>query len=83
MIRVTEQPAFRSQSVTNKQLSLSWNEAARDFTLQRTTVFSGANWEDLSDSDKTNRVPWPLLNSNEFFRPQRQTPGVLPNLRSP
>jgi len=75
VIEVTEPPAFTRQSVANKDLSLSWNQAAKGFTLQRTTSLPEAAWEDVPNSETTNKLLLPLVNSSEFFRLRLQMAG--------
>jgi hypothetical protein len=75
IIKVTELPAFTSQSVANKDLTLTWNQAARGFTLQRTTSLPEAAWEDVPNSETTNSVVLPIVNLSAFFRLRLQTSG--------
>src|SRR5213075_1379273 len=84
VIELTELPAFTSQSVATKDLSLSWNQAARGFTLQRTASLPEAAWEDVPNSETTNGLALPLVNSNQFFRLRLQVPATpqLPNKTS-
>jgi len=77
VIQVTELPAFTSQSIANKELSLFWNQAASGFTLQRTASLPEAAWEDVPNSETTNGLVLPLVNSSQFFRLRLQTTGPL------
>jgi len=74
IFEVTELPALTSQSVANGNLILSWNQAARGLTLQRTISFPQPLWEDVPNSEATNSMMFPFLSRSEFYRLQSKTP---------
>jgi hypothetical protein len=50
------------------QIVVWWNDAGRGMTLQRASSFSAPQWEDVPDSESTNRAIFPITGGSAFFR---------------
>ena len=81
VIQLTELPAFTGLSVANGNLSLIWNRAASGFTLQRAGDLGAADWQDVPNSEVTNRMVLPLTDPKQMYRLRLQTAAEaqLPN----
>jgi hypothetical protein len=64
----TEPPHFIASVGTGGLLTLTWNDAANGFTLQRASVISGADWQDVPGSEAVTTLEVPITEAAGFFR---------------
>jgi formylglycine-generating enzyme required for sulfatase activity len=57
-----------SVTVEASQLVVTWNDAGKGMTLQRAASLSNPKWEDIANSEGTNRMRFPMTSAAGFFR---------------
>jgi hypothetical protein len=75
--RLTTSSAVLFATVEASQFLVTWNDAGKGMTLQRTASLSNPKWEDVPGSEGTNRVTLPMTSASEFFRLFRPAPAGL------
>jgi formylglycine-generating enzyme required for sulfatase activity len=56
-------------------LVVTWNDAGKGMTLQRTGSPSDPKWEDVAESEGTNAMRFPMTNAAAFFRLAMRSPS--------
>ena len=67
---------YLSVVVEGSQVVVTWNDDGKGMRLQRSGSPSNRTWEDVPDSETTNRVHLAPANSAAFFRLMKMTPGI-------
>ncbi len=67
-VSLTTWSAILSWTIEGSQFLISWSDTGKGMTLQRATSLSNPTWENIADSQGTNRMSLQMTEAAAFFR---------------